>query len=91
VGQLLKNNYGLYDMSGNVWEWCEDDWHNSYDGAPTDGSAWIEPHRDTSRTLRGGCWGGGGGYGGGYGCRSADRWVSPASGAIHIVGFRVAR
>ena len=46
--------YGLYDMSGNVWEWVEDDWHDHYNEAPEDGSAWIETPRLEFRVLRGG-------------------------------------
>ncbi|MBX2928063.1 MAG: formylglycine-generating enzyme family protein [Saprospiraceae bacterium] len=55
VGLLYPNALGLYDMSGNVWEWCEDDWHSNYEGAPDDGSAWIErPERGGRRVRRGG-------------------------------------
>ena len=42
VGSFAANGFGLYDMVGNVWEWTEDCWHDSYNGAPTDGSAWTE-------------------------------------------------
>ena len=48
---------GCYDMAGNVWEWCEDDYHSNYIGAPTDGAAWIENPRATFRVLRGGSYG----------------------------------
>lgn len=54
VGILLANELGLYDMSGNVWEWCEDDWHGTYDGAPTDGTAWVDTPRGARRVVRGG-------------------------------------
>ncbi|MEM6632771.1 MAG: formylglycine-generating enzyme family protein [Bacteroidota bacterium] len=57
VGQLLENELGIHDLSGNVYEWCEDDYHDSYQEAPTDGSAWIDhPKRGQSRVLRGGYW-----------------------------------
>jgi formylglycine-generating enzyme required for sulfatase activity len=56
VGQKRPNAWGLYDMIGNVWEWCEDNWHDSYIGAPTDGSAWIKNGNDY-QILRGGYWG----------------------------------
>lgn len=57
VAQKKSNELGLHDMSGNVWEWCEDDWHSDYKGAPTDGSAWVDsPKRGSYRVLRGGSW-----------------------------------
>ena len=55
VGTKLPNPWGLYDMMGNVWEWCLDSWHDNYVGAPTDGSAW-EPDTGPFRMLRGGGW-----------------------------------
>ena len=57
VGIFPANEWGLHDMHGNVWEWCEDDYHNNYDDAPNDGSAWVESDRTkTNRLLRGGSW-----------------------------------
>jgi len=56
VGSKLPNGLGLYDMTGNVWEACQDRWHDTYSGAPTDGSAWEEGDA-TRRVFRGGCWG----------------------------------
>lgn len=58
VGSKNPNALGLYDMSGNVWEWVEDCWHKDYQGAPTDGSAWLEAGGGNcgGRVIRGGSW-----------------------------------
>jgi formylglycine-generating enzyme required for sulfatase activity len=56
VGQKLPNAFGLFDMHGNVWEWTQDCQHNTYAGAPTDGSAWTTGCLNTLRVLRGGSW-----------------------------------
>ncbi len=54
VGTKQANELGIYDMSGNVWEWCQDKYHNNYEGAPADGSAWDGG--STYHVIRGGRW-----------------------------------
>ena len=85
VGSLgVPNTFGLYDLHGNVWEWCEDVWHGDYNGAPTDGSAWTTGGDQNLHVLRGGSW-----YVNGGVCRSAVR-INLAPGARgNVVGFRV--
>ena len=83
VGEKLANSWGLYDMYGNVWEWCEDVWHeNYYNGAPTDGSAWLTGGDKNRRALRGGS------TSLNY-CYSACRYKRSALGRYEFVGFRV--
>lgn len=68
-----ENPYGLLDMHGNVLEWVEDDYHDDYEGAPEEGSAWVDtPERGSDRVLRGGSWFSSAGY-----CRSANRGRFP--------------
>jgi formylglycine-generating enzyme required for sulfatase activity len=55
AGSFDPNPWGFYNVHGNVWEWCEDTWHDTYEGAPTEGSAWIKEGQN-HRVLRGGSW-----------------------------------
>ena len=55
VKSFRRNPWGLYQMHGNVWEWCEDEWHDNYEGAPDDGSPWRDS-KDREAVLRGGSW-----------------------------------
>ena len=56
VGIFPPNAFGLYDMHGNVDEWCADAWHNNYEGAPSDGSVWEIGNESSPRVIRGGAW-----------------------------------
>lgn len=56
VGCKHPNAFGLFDMYGNVWEWCQDWYHDNYLGAPTDGSAWLSGGEQKYRVMRGGSW-----------------------------------
>lgn len=56
VGQKRPNPWGLYDIIGNSWEWCQDNWHRTYDDAPQDGSAWLEQSVNECKLLRGASW-----------------------------------
>ncbi|MGB0931744.1 MAG: SUMF1/EgtB/PvdO family nonheme iron enzyme [Chitinophagales bacterium] len=86
VGGLKSNELGLYDMSGNVFEWCEDDWHDTYDDAPNDGKAWIASPRPASRVRRGGSW-----YYYYYYCRSTNRNDLTPSKRNYDSGLRLAQ
>jgi formylglycine-generating enzyme required for sulfatase activity len=80
----LANTYGLCDMHGNVWEWCADHWHNSYEGAPTDGSTWLSDDEAANRVIRGGCW-----VNLPWDCRSATRFDDRPVDRNSQIGFRV--
>jgi formylglycine-generating enzyme required for sulfatase activity len=83
VGHYPPNRWGLYDVDGNVWQWCEDGWHPDYKGAPVDGTAW--PGGDeTMALLRGGAWN----YDA-MGLRIADRNWYPRLLSTSFIGFRV--
>jgi len=85
VDSFEPNLWGLYQVHGNVWEWCEDCWNSSYRGAPDDGSPWTKGDM-SSRVLRGGSWGSIP-----QNLRSADRYNFQPDLRNYIVGFRVAR
>jgi formylglycine-generating enzyme required for sulfatase activity len=86
VGSYPPNPWGLRDMNGNVWEWVEDCWNDSYKGAPSDGSAWTTSGDCGYRVLRGGSWFNEPEY-----IRSAYRIRYSTRVQDHDLGFRVAR
>jgi formylglycine-generating enzyme required for sulfatase activity len=86
VGSFAPNQFGLYDMHGNVWEWVEDCLHTNYEGAPKDGWAWIAQGDCNNRVIRGGSW-----IGYAVGLRSALRFWFTADDHGTDLGFRVAR
>ena len=84
VGSYQPNNFGLYDMHGNVGEWVQDIYNSSYSNLPTDGSVNLSVGDSSNRVLRGGSW-----SDSGVGCRSAGRYgFAPASRSISL-GFRL--
>ena len=87
VGSKLANDYGLHDMHGNLWEWCQDWWHETYSGAPTNGTPWDTQVASYSyRMRRGGSW-----DGFARDCRSANRSRFNPAIALNGLGFRVSR
>ncbi len=84
VGEKEPNAFGLYDMHGNVWECCEDVWHGNYQGAPSDGSAWVKDSKQQPRVVRGGSWRFINGY-----CRSASRYSYAPGDRDYYFGLRV--
>ncbi|WP_165396752.1 SUMF1/EgtB/PvdO family nonheme iron enzyme [Sphaerotilus mobilis] len=86
VGHFPANAWGLHDMSGNLWQWVQDVWHDNYHGAPVDGSAWLKDGSPTERVVRGGSWGSNM-----RSLRTADRNKYVSTEAFPIVGFRVVR
>ena len=86
VGEKDPNGFGLYDMHGDIFEWVEDDWHDGYEDAPVDGSAWMDTSRGDGRVTRGGSWGNDARF-----CRSASRSFWWPGNRDSSVGFRLAR
>ncbi|MCB9317585.1 MAG: SUMF1/EgtB/PvdO family nonheme iron enzyme [Lewinellaceae bacterium] len=85
VGSKNPNRLGLYDMSGNVCEWCQDKWHDSYSGAPTAGFAWTQSPSIDGRVFRGGCW-----NNHFLDCGITARYWDYAHSKFNNVGFRLA-
>ncbi|CAD5942457.1 bifunctional serine/threonine-protein kinase/formylglycine-generating enzyme family protein [Planktothrix agardhii 1029] len=84
VGSFPPNAFGLYDMHGNVWEWCADRWHENYNSAPTDGSVWESGGNTQYRVMRGGSW-----NDNPWVCRSAIRFRYEPDSRYWFFGFRV--
>ena len=86
VGSFTANAFGLHDMHGNVWEWVEDPWHDSYEGAPDDGSVWRKGGDASLRVVRGGSWN----YAPEF-LRSAYRNRYGTDDRYNYLGFRLSR
>jgi formylglycine-generating enzyme required for sulfatase activity len=85
VGSFKANAFGVHDTAGNVWEWVEDCYHESYVGAPLDGSAWNDD-RCKQRVLRGGSW-----YSDPRFLRASERGSDRPGFRNEFLGFRLAR
>jgi formylglycine-generating enzyme required for sulfatase activity len=84
VGMFPPNPWGIHDLHGNVWEWCEDIWHENYLNAPNDGAPWVDGGKNDHRVLRGGSW-----FNNAWNCRTTNRnWVKPDIQSW-LYGFRV--
>ena len=83
IGQYRANNFGLFDVHGNVWEWCEDDWHDNYENAPTDGKTWLSGVSGI-KVMRGGSW-----FNLPHFSRSAFRNCYTRVDRSYFIGFRV--
>jgi formylglycine-generating enzyme required for sulfatase activity len=86
VGSFAANPWGLFNVHGNVSEWCEDVWHKTYDGAPADGSPWVLGGEASYRVVRGGSW-----AVGPHGLRAANRYWITVVTRDDDQGFRVVR
>ncbi|MEM9928315.1 MAG: formylglycine-generating enzyme family protein [Bacteroidota bacterium] len=86
VGLKLPNELDLFDMSGNVLEWCADHWHDNYEGTPQDGRPWLSEKEETLRVIRGGSWSSHDNR-----CRVSFRVRNDHDYRSNFVGFRVAR
>lgn len=82
----FANAFGLFDMHGNVWEWCMDHWHENYNQAPTTGEAWLDNGKNLSRVVRGGSW-----TSEAAKCRSTYRQISDTIHKSNNTGFRIVR
>jgi formylglycine-generating enzyme required for sulfatase activity len=82
----VANPFGLFDMHGNVWEWCLDHWHKNYDNVPTNGDAWLDSSENQTRVMRGGSWRNDPSM-----CRSSYRQYNNASEILNHVCFRIVR
>ena len=84
VDSFWPNPFGLYNMHGNIYEWCADDYHDSYQDAPSDGSLWLSDQANASKIMRGGAWFNDTPY-----CRSAARERNSQTGLSNSFGFRI--
>ncbi|MBE9177787.1 SUMF1/EgtB/PvdO family nonheme iron enzyme [Oculatella sp. LEGE 06141] len=85
VGELrFANPFGLFDMHGNVWEWCQDHWHENYYGTPTNGEAWIDSTDNQNRIIRGGSW-----LNEPSNCSSSYRLWKNSNQVSRHIGFRI--